>query len=94
MVEVPGPRRAQPEPVPVSIPTFTVDVEPLPESEATVDTTLPGTPPPIPTLDVPWFAEDIERLPEANVALGQLALENFEALPPLPGVRPSHSQAK
>lgn len=86
MVEVAGPRRAAVEPVA----TLTVDlpVEPEPEP-APAPTPRPPSPA---SIDVPWFAEDIERLPDANVDLGQLALESFEALPPLP-VRPDLSQA-
>jgi hypothetical protein len=92
MVEVPGPRRADAQPVP----TFTVELsqsdidteglEPEPRPPARAPTAAPLAPPPPPPpviLDTPWYAEDIERLPEANASLGQLALENFESLPPL-----------
>ncbi|HEX8826244.1 MAG TPA: hypothetical protein VF794_40440 [Archangium sp.] len=77
MVEVAGPRRGAVEPVP----TITVDIPATPdEAEPAVAV---STPRPAASIDVPWFAEDIERLPEADVDLGQLALESFEALPPL-----------
>ncbi|ATB44103.1 hypothetical protein CYFUS_009584 [Cystobacter fuscus] len=91
MVEVPGPQRANAQPVP----TFTVElsqsdidtegIEPegKPPAQAPAAAPLPPPPPPPAILDTPWFAEDIERLPEANASLGQLALENFESLPPL-----------
>lgn len=78
MVEVAGPRRA----VVAAVPTITVDIPAVPgepEPVAVVSTPRPPT-----SIDVPWFAEDIERLPEADVDLGQLALESFESLPPLP----------
>ncbi len=83
MVEVSGPRRAAVEPVA----TLTVDLPPEPEP-----TPAPAAPPPAASIDVPWFAEDIERLPDADVDLSQLALESFEALPPLP-LRPDQSSA-
>ncbi|EPX55081.1 hypothetical protein D187_009587 [Cystobacter fuscus DSM 2262] len=91
MVEVPGPRRADAQPVP----TFTVELsqsdidteglEPQDKPPAQAPAAAPLAPPPPPPaiLDTPWYAEDIERLPEANASLGQLALENFESLPPL-----------
>ncbi|ATB30291.1 hypothetical protein [Melittangium boletus] len=89
MVEVSGPRRAEGA---RPVHTFTVEL-----SQSDIDTEgieskaaparLPP-PPPAPlaptSIDTPWYAEDIERLPEANASLGQLALESFEALPPLP----------
>jgi hypothetical protein len=99
MVEVPGPRRIVPAPVP----TFTVEL-----SQSDIDTAaleqeassgpspapVPA-PPPVPAvsthIDTPWYAEDIERLPEAHPSLGQLALETFEPVPPLP-VRPDLPQ--
>ncbi len=94
MVEVSGPRRAEVRP----LATFTVelsqsdiDTEGLdspspapPAPPAIAPMAPPAAPPPAPVnLDTPWVAEDIERLPEANASLGQLALETFEALPPL-----------
>lgn len=92
MVELSGPRRAEAQPVS----TFTVEL-----SQSDIDTAplhaRAATPaPPTPTsLDTPWFAEDIERLPEANVDLGQLALDSFEPVPPLPQrASASHSQGK
>jgi hypothetical protein len=81
MVEIAGPRRAVVAPVP----TITVDIPVTPEEAedaepvAEVSAVRPPT-----SIDVPWFAEDIERLPEADVDLEQLALDSFEALPPLP----------
>lgn len=92
MVEVSGPRRAEFRP----LATFTVELSqsdidteglldaPAPPPPAPPPAIAPVVPPPPPVnLDTPWFAEDIERLPEANASLGQLALETFEALPPL-----------
>ncbi|WP_434385811.1 hypothetical protein [Melittangium boletus] len=98
MVEVSGPRRAE-SARPVH--TFTVEL-----SQSDIDTEgleskaaparLPP-PPPAPqapiSIDTPWYAEDIERLPEASASLGQLALESFEALPPLP-LRPDTPAAR
>ncbi|OJH41239.1 hypothetical protein [Cystobacter ferrugineus] len=92
MVEVPGPRRAEAQPVPtftVELSQSDIDTEGLePEgnkqpARAAAAAPLPPPPPPPAILDTPWYAEDIERLPEANASLGQLALENFESLPPL-----------
>jgi hypothetical protein len=97
MVEVSGPRRAEARPVH----TFTVelsqsDIEtegldkqaPAPRPPPPVAPLAPAAPAaPPPSPDTPWYAEDIERLPEASSSLSQLALENFEALPPL-SVRP------
>lgn len=95
MVEVSGPRRAEPQPVH----TFTVDL-----SQSDIDTdslgpqAAPAPPAPAPapapvpapsSVETPWFAEDIERLPEASMSLGQLALEDFEPFPSLPRADPA-----
>lgn len=90
MVEVPGPRRVEPPPS-----TFTVELSQSDIETEGLDTSAPAkpprpppTPPPAPaqapSVDTPWFAEDIERLPEVSASLGQLSLETFEPLPPLP----------
>ncbi|WNG43221.1 hypothetical protein F0U60_03250 [Archangium minus] len=97
MVEVSGPRRAEPQPVH----TFTVN---LSQSDIDPDSLGPqaAAPPPAPapapapvappaSAETPWFAEDIERLPEASISLGQLALEGFEPFPSLP-LRPDVPQ--
>ena len=99
MVEVSGPRRAEARPVhtfTVELSQSDIDTEglekqapaprPAPPPIAPVVPAAPSpsaAPPPV-SPDTPWYAEDIERLPEASASLGQLALENFEALPPLP----------
>ncbi|MFY0563036.1 hypothetical protein ACN28E_04270 [Archangium lansingense] len=100
MVEVSGPRRAEPQPVltfTVELSQSDIETEPL-ESEASASASAPApapSPPTPPHLDTPWFAEDIERLPEANVDLGQLALESFEPFPSLPQrASSSHLQGK
>ncbi|QRK11707.1 hypothetical protein JQX13_17525 [Archangium violaceum] len=95
MVEVSGPRRAEPQPVH----TFTVDL-----SQSDIDTeslgpqavptppapaSVPAPVPPPASVETPWFAEDIERLPEASMSLGQLALEGFEPFPALPRAAPA-----
>lgn len=89
MVEVAGPRRAGLGPAPnftVELSQSDIDTEGIeaeaPRRPAPAAPPVPPPPPPA-VIDTPWFAEDIERLPEANASLGQLALESFEALPPL-----------
>ncbi|MGZ3457955.1 MAG: hypothetical protein ACXU86_05540 [Archangium sp.] len=102
MVELSGPRRAEPRPghsftVELSqsdIETGALETEAPPGTPARTPTIPPTSAPP-PSVDMLWYAEDIERLPEATLALGQLALEDFEPVPPLPpGASASHLQGK